>query len=100
MGKKLTLICITIAGLIIIPSIVFNKPIIALIGVVFDFLPLIFGWTKKFLKELSSPLSYSVLVIITYLFFIIWLFGPRLLFARVLFAEIWFMTVITRLDTI
>lgn len=94
MHKRLMLGCLAIAGMIIIPSFIFNKPIIALIGVAFDFLPLFFGWVKKLFS-----FEYSVVVIITYIFFIIWLFGPRLVFARILFAELWFITIIMRLDT-
>ena len=95
MDKKLILGCSVIAGMIIIPSVTFNKPIIALIGVAFDFLPLIFGWIKK-----SFSYESFIVIIVTYIFFIIWLFGPRLAFARILFAELWFITIIMRLDAV
>ena len=45
--RKLTLGCIALAGIIIIPSVLFNKPVIALLGVIIDVLPMIFGWFKK-----------------------------------------------------
>ncbi len=93
MNKKLVLGCLVIAGMIIVPSVIFNKPIIALIGAVFDFLPLIFGWIRK-----SFSYESFIMIIITYIFFIIWLFAPRLVFARILFAELWFVTIIIRLD--
>jgi hypothetical protein len=96
--KKLTLFCILIAGIFIIPSLVFNKPIIALIGVIFDLLPLIFGWIKKAAITISFPVAFGVVIAFTYLFFIIWLFGPRILTMRILFGEFWFLTVIARLE--
>ncbi len=96
--KKLTLFCILIAGLFIIPSLIFNKPIIALIGVVFDFLPLIFGWLKKAVITISFPVAFGVVIAFTYLFFVIWLFGPRILTMRILFGEFWFLTVIARIE--
>ncbi|MCD6427382.1 MAG: hypothetical protein J7L03_04725 [Caldisericaceae bacterium] len=96
--KELTLFCILIAGIFIIPSLVFNKPIIALIGVIFDLLPLIFGWLKKAAITISFPVAFGVVIAFTYLFFIIWLFGPRILTMRILFGEFWFLTVIARLE--
>lgn len=96
--KELTLFCILIAGIFIIPSLVFNKPIIALIGVIFDLLPLIFGWLKKAAITTSFPVAFGVVIAFTYLFFIIWLFGPRILTMRILFGEFWFLTVIARLE--
>ncbi len=96
--KKLTLLCILIAGIFIIPALVFNKPIIALIGIICDFLPIIFGWMKKAAITVSFPVVFGVVIAFTYLFFVIWLFGPRLLTMRILFGEFWFLTVIARLE--
>ena len=97
MDRKITLVCIFIAGLFIIPALVFNLPIIALLGVIADFLPLMFGWLKKAFVMLSFPVAFGIVVFFTYLFFIVWLFGPRLVSMRILFGEFWFLTVIARL---
>ncbi len=96
--KKLTLFAILIAGVFIIPALIFNKPIIALIGVIFDFMPLLFGWVRKAAITISFPVAFGVVIAFTYLFFIIWLFGPRILTARILFGEFWFLTVIARAE--
>ena len=97
MDRKITLVCIFIAGLFIIPALVFNLPIIALLGVIADFLPLMFGWIKKIFVMQSFPVTFGIVVFFTYLFFIVWLFGPRLVSMRILFGEFWFLTVIARL---
>ena len=94
--KKLTLLCIAVSSFIIIPSILFNKPIIALLGLIIDFLPTIFGWVRKAITTVSFPLAYTITVIFAYLIFLIWLFAPRVVAARVLFSEFWFLSVIAR----
>jgi hypothetical protein len=97
MDRKITLVCIFIAGLFIIPALVFNLPIIALLGVIADVLPLLFGWIKKAFVMMSFPVAFTIVVFFTYLFFVVWLFGPRITSMRILFGEFWFLTVIARI---
>jgi hypothetical protein len=96
--RKLTLGCIALAGIIIIPSVLFNKPVIALLGVIIDVLPMIFGWFKKAMMTMSFPTAYGIIISFTYLLFIIWLFGPRVISARILFSEFWFLSIIARIE--
>lgn len=96
--RKLVLGCMAIAGIIIVPSILFNKPIIALFGVIIDFLPMLFGWLKKAMITISFPTAFGIIIILTYLLFISWLFIPRVIALRTLFAEFWFLSIIARIE--
>ena len=96
--KKLVLGCMAVAGIIIVPSILFNKPIIALLGVIIDFLPMLFGWFKKAMITISFPTAFGIIIALTYLLFIAWLFVPRALVLRTLFAEFWFLSIIARIE--
>ncbi|NIA11628.1 MAG: hypothetical protein GWP10_18385 [Nitrospiraceae bacterium] len=96
--RKLTLGCMAFAGLIIIPSILFNKPIIALFGIIIDILPMVFGWFRRAMMSISFPVAFGIIAIFGYLFFVIWLFAPRVIALRTLFAEFYFLSVIARIE--
>jgi hypothetical protein len=42
--QTLTMLCVALAGLIFIPAVFFNRPVLALAGAFFDWLPLPTGW--------------------------------------------------------
>ncbi len=92
--KKLTLICVAIAGLIFLPATILNKPLYGLIAAFFDWLPLFTGW-MRFSETHRVPVLHITLTTIAYIFFIIWLFVPYSNFARFSFIMIWFLAVLS-----
>lgn len=95
--KRLTLLCVAVAGLIFIPSVIVNKPIYGLIAAFFDWLPLFTGW-MKFTEEKNIPHLHITLTLIAYAFFIVWLFIPASSMARYGFILIWFLAVLSGAD--
>ena len=96
MRKKqfLTMGCVMIAGLIFIPSVLFNMPYIALIGAFFDWLPLPTGWMKSGGKiNKTLLLIHIVVTLAAYLFYVVWLFNPHTFIFRFIFLEIWWLAV-------
>ena len=95
--KRLTLLCVAIAGLIFLPAAIINKPYYGLIAAFFDWLPLFTGW-MKFSETNKIPYLHITLTVIAYVFFIVWLFIPHSNFARFGFVMIWFLAVISGSD--
>jgi hypothetical protein len=96
--KKLTLLCVAIAGLIFIPSVIVNKPIYGLIAAFFDWLPLFTGWMRYSDEKNKTPYLHITLTLIAYAFFIVWLFIPGSAMARYGFILIWFLAVLSGTD--
>lgn len=94
-NQILTLGCVTIAGLIFIPSVIFSTPLFALIGAFFDWLPLFTGWMKtgRIINRLLLIL-HIVITIVAYVFFVIWIFMKGNKFVGFTFLEIWWIAVI------
>ncbi len=88
------MLCVGIAGLIFIPSVFFNRPILALIGAFFDWLPLPTGWMKGSgaINETFQKLHVAA-TLAAYAVFVLWLITGtgNIGFA---FLEIWWMAVI------
>ncbi len=95
--KRLTLLCVAVAGLIFLPSVIINKPIYSLIAAFFDWLPLFTGW-MRFSETKKIPYLHITLTVIAYIFFIVWLFIPTSNFARFSFIMIWFLAVLSGAD--
>lgn len=95
--KRLTLLCVAVAGLIFLPSVIINKPMYGLIAAFFDWLPLFTGW-MKFSETDKIPYLHIILTLIAYVFFIVWLFIPTSDFARLSFIMIWFLAVLSGAD--
>ncbi len=95
--KRLTLLCVSIAGLIFLPAVIINKPYYGLIAAFFDWLPLFTGW-MKFAENKKVPMLHITLTAIAYVFFIVWLFIPVSNFARFSFIMIWFLAVVSGAD--
>ncbi len=97
-NRDKTMLCVALAGLIFIPSVIWNVRWPILIGAFFDWLPLPTGWMKfEGEKGPSAGKWVAVHVVLTlaaYLFAILWFF--RLwdtVLARFLFLEIWWLAV-------
>ncbi|MBO8175583.1 MAG: hypothetical protein H0Z18_10025 [Thermococcus sp.] len=92
--QKLTMICVTLAGLIFIPSVFFNKPLFALVGAFFDWLPLPTGWMKAE-KEINRTFLklHVIATLIAYVIFIAWLI-KGLAIVGFAFLEVWWLAVI------
>jgi hypothetical protein len=95
--KRLTLLCVAIAGLVFLPAAILNKPYYGLIAAFFDWLPLLTGW-MKFSDSGKMPVLHVTLTVIAYVFFIVWLFVPQSNFARFSFIMIWFLAVLSGAD--
>ncbi len=94
-NQLITLICVAIAGLIFIPSVIFAMPLIALFGAFFDWLPLFTGWMKTgHIVNKLLLILHTVVTIIAYIFFVVWVImkGNRLM--GFTFLEIWWIAVI------
>ncbi len=95
MKKRIaTLLCVAIAGLIFIPTVFFNRPLFALFGAFFDWLPLPTGWMKAqggtnrtFMK------LHLIITLVAYAVFAAWLVSGSAT-AGFAFLEIWWMAVI------
>ena len=92
--QKLTMLCVTLAGLIFIPSVFFNKPLFALIGAFFDWLPLPAGWMKAG-KDINRTFLklHVVVTLIAYVIFVAWLIKGAATIGFT-FLEIWWLAVI------
>jgi hypothetical protein len=95
--KRLTLLCVAIAGLIFIPSVIFNKPLYGIVAAFFDWLPLFTGW-MRFTESHKPPVAHIILTVVAYILFIAWLIMPHLNFARVSFLMVWFLAVVDGAD--
>ncbi|MGB9695097.1 MAG: hypothetical protein ACP5SB_02325 [Caldisericaceae bacterium] len=95
--KRLTLACVAIAGLIFIPSVIFDKPLYGLIAAFFDWLPLFTGW-MRYTDSHKPPVAHIILTVAAYLLFIGWLSVPALHFARTAFLMVWFLAVVVGAD--
>ena len=94
-NQMLTMGCVALAGLIFIPSVIFSVPLYALIGAFFDWLPLFTGWMKTGgLVSKTLLIFHTVVTIIAYTFFVVWIVtkGNRLM--GFIFLEIWWIAVI------
>ncbi len=92
--RKLTMLCVAIAGLIFIPTVYFNMPFFALIGAFFDWLPLPTGW-MKFGGKVDKNFLYLHIAttLIAYVFFVTWLLlGYGIV--GIIFLEIWWIAVV------
>ena len=91
--QKLTMLCVALAGLIFIPSVFFNKPLFALIGAFFDWLPLPTGWMKAE-KEINRTFLklHVVATLIAYVIFVVWLIKGAAIIGFA-FLEIWWLAV-------
>jgi len=92
--RKITMLCVAIAGLIFVPTVYFNYPLFALIGAFFDWLPLPTGW-MRFGGKINKKYLYLHIstTLIAYVFFIAWLvLGLGLL--GFIFLEIWWVAVV------
>ncbi len=94
-NQIITMVCVMIAGLIFIPTVIFSTPLFALIGAFFDWLPLFTGWMKTGgLLNKTLLILHTVITIVAYVFFVIWIFtgGNRLM--GFTFLEIWWIAVV------
>ena len=92
--QTLTMLCVALAGLIFIPAVFFNRPIFALAGAFFDWLPLPTGWMKAGREINGTFLKLHVAVTLAaYAVFAAWLFTGS---AGVGFAflEVWWVAVV------
>ncbi len=94
-NQFLTMMCVMIAGLIFIPSVIFSTPFIALIGAFFDWLPLLTGWMKTggAVSKLLLVL-HTVITLVAYGFFIAWIVMKGNHLIGFIFLEIWWVAVI------
>ncbi len=94
-----TIFCVVIAGLLFIPSVIFNLKVLWVIGAIFDWLPLPTGW-MKFERKIGSDVLkwvkiHVILTVAAYAIALLWIFGGwNSLFARFLFLEVWWLAVI------
>ena len=94
-NKLFTMGCVTIAGLVFIPTVIFSIPVFALIGAFFDWLPLFTGWMKTGgAANKLLIIFHTIVTIIAYGFFVVWILmkGNRLI--GFTFLEIWWVAVI------
>ncbi len=92
--QTLTMLCVALAGLIFIPAVFFNRPLFALAGAFFDWLPLPTGWMKAEREINRTFLKLHVgTTLLAYAVFVAWLVTGT---ATVGFAflEIWWVAVI------
>ncbi len=94
-NQMFTLGCVSIAGLIFIPAVIFSMPYFALIGAFFDWLPLFTGWMKTggMINKLLLIL-HTTITILAYIFFIVWIIMKSSKLIGFLFLEIWWIAVI------
>ena len=94
--KTKTLLCVTMAGLMFIPAILFNVKYLLIAGAFFDWLPLITKWMKFEGGKLSKSglTSHIVLTLIAYSILLTWVF-TSLTMAKFLFLEIWWIAVMS-----
>jgi len=92
--QKLTMLCAALAGLIFIPTVFFNKPLFALIGAFFDWLPLPTGWMKAEKEINRTFLKLHVAVtLMAYAIFVVWLI-KGIATVGIAFLEIWWLAVV------
>ncbi len=93
-GYMLTKICVAIAGLVFIPTVVFNEPYLALVGAFFDWLPLPTGWMKSSRKINRTFLKLHIVVtLVAYATFVAWLV-TGLHVVGFSFLEVWWVAVV------
>lgn len=92
--RFITTLCVAIAGLIFIPAVFLNKPLVALIGAFFDWLPLPAGWMKTEKESNQLFLRLHIIATVTaYLMFVAWII-KGIATLGLAFLEIWWMAVI------
>ncbi len=97
MKKKiyLTNLCVAIAGVFFFLAVIIKKPILAIPGAFFDWLPLPTGWMRMGMKiNKVFLILHIVLTLIAYGFLIAWgITGISLL--SLIFIEVWWGAVIS-----
>ncbi len=92
--KRLTLLCVAVAGTLFVIGFYLNNPWIALIGAFFDWLPLPTGW-MRYTEGGKPPYIHIALTLIAYAFFVGWFFWDIL---RVPFFIVWIWAVLAGAD--
>ncbi len=95
-SKSKTLTSVLIAGLFFIPAVIYDIRYLFIVGAFFDWLPVFTKWMKfgNFPINKLGLLSHIILISVSYIFGIIWLFTGNSAFSFV-FLEIWFSAVIS-----
>ncbi len=93
-----TMLCVAIAGLIFIPSVLWGVKWPIVVGAFFDWLPLPTGWMKAGGEPSKTTKTWVfihvVLTLVAYAFAILWLAGVwNSIMVRFLFIEIWWLAV-------
>ncbi len=94
-----TLICVAIAGLLFITTVIYNYKPLFLIAAFFDWLPLPTGWMKisgSNEKVRKAGMLHGIVTLIAYIIGIAWLFTSSIngIDLGYLFLETWFIAVI------
>ncbi len=88
-----TMLCVSIAGFLFIPAVLFQMPYLLIPGAFFDWLPLPTGWMKFGNKINKSLLILHIILTLTaYGFAIMFFIAPDSQF-RFIFIEIWWAAV-------
>ncbi|NPA74789.1 MAG: hypothetical protein GXO25_01750 [Euryarchaeota archaeon] len=88
-----TMLCVAIAGFIFIPAVIFQIPMLIIIGAFFDWLPLPTGWMRFGGKVNRSMLIIHIVLTLTaYGFAVLFFFNPASPF-RFAFLETWWAAV-------
>ena len=99
-NRDKTMLCVTIAGVIFIPSVIWGWKWPILVGAFFDWLPLPTGWMKG--RGINTRrgkmwlITHVTLTLIAYFIAALWLLGIYDgLIARFLFIELWWTAVMS-----
>jgi len=98
-----TLLCVSIAGILFLTAVLFNKPFLFIIGGIIDWLPLPARWMKSEGEKkpsLKAIIAHALITAIAYAFGVTWFVGAIVKFPvkalflfKALFIETWWVAV-------
>lgn len=90
-GEK-TLLCVSIAGLLFMAAVFFDRRLLFIPAAVFDWLPLPTGWMKVPGVSRRDALLHVAATLAAYFFGVAWLLTGRMLLSFI-FIETWWIAV-------
>ncbi len=97
-----TLICVTVAGVLFMPAVLYNIPLLVLPGAFFDWLPLPTGWMRVSGggRDRRLALTHAAITLVAYCLASLWIIfsltSVPVGFSQVLrlaFIEVWWLAV-------
>ncbi len=91
-NREKTLLCVWIAGILFLLSVLGDVRYLAILAAFFDWLPLPTGWMRFGRARRDLVIAHAAVTLIAYAFLVVWLLRP-VFWAKTSFITVWWSAV-------